>query len=54
MRSLKLSLDNVEIAEDDKMSDPDLLMSILETREALEAAQSEDEMLTIREENKGK
>lgn len=43
----------LEIGEEDAVSDPELLMSILETREALEAAQTEDEVAVIRQANLG-
>lgn len=39
--------------ETDNMSDPEMLMAILEAREVLEEAQSEEEVETLREENAG-
>jgi hypothetical protein len=39
--------------ETDNMSDPAMLMSILEARETLEEAQSEEEVEGLREENDG-
>ena len=35
------------------MTDPELLMSIMETREALEDATTEEEVAAIRDSNKG-
>lgn len=42
----------VEIEEQDKMEDPELLMEILEVREALEEASTEEEVIAIRDQNK--
>ena len=49
----QLSLENAAVQEDDKASDPDLLMDILETREALEEVSSRAEIEPIRERNRG-
>ena len=49
-----LSLRGVRIEEQDKMEDPALLMEILEVREALEEAISEEEVQQIRQQNRGK
>ena len=49
----QLSLENASVQEDDKASDPDLLMDILETREALEEISSRAEIEPIRERNRG-
>jgi molecular chaperone HscB len=43
----------VEIEEQDKMEDPEMLMEILEVRESLEEAQTEEEISVIRDQNKG-
>lgn len=43
----------VEIEEQDKMEDPELLMEILEVRESLEEAQTEEEVAAIRDQNTG-
>ncbi|KAH8919849.1 hypothetical protein BT69DRAFT_1223584 [Atractiella rhizophila] len=42
----------LEIGESDQLEDPDLLISILETREKLEAATAEEEVEEIRAENR--
>jgi len=42
----------VQIEEQDKMEDPELLMEILEVREALEEASTEEEVGAIRDQNK--
>ncbi|GJN89192.1 hypothetical protein Rhopal_002169-T1 [Rhodotorula paludigena] len=47
-----LSLHDVVIGEADPVTDPELLMTIMETREALEEAQTEDEVARIRQQNK--
>lgn len=49
----QLALEKIAIGEADSVSDPELLMSIMETREALEDASTEDEVAEIREENQG-
>ncbi|POY71713.1 hypothetical protein BMF94_5073 [Rhodotorula taiwanensis] len=49
-----LSLHDVTIGEADPVTDPDLLMTIMETREELEEAQSEDDVVRIRDCNKEK
>lgn len=49
-----LSQRGVEIEEQDKMEDPELLMEILEVRESLAEAQTEEQISSIREQNKGK
>ncbi|CAF9924846.1 MAG: hypothetical protein GOMPHAMPRED_003730 [Gomphillus americanus] len=48
-----LSLRGVEIAEDEtaKVEDPDLLMEVLDAREAIEDAQSEDDLTPIKQAN---
>lgn len=43
----------VAIAEEDKMDDPELLMEIMEVREALEDAQTQEEVDEIRQSNAG-
>jgi Fe-S protein assembly co-chaperone HscB len=43
----------VAIEEEDKMEDPELLMEIMEVRESLEDANTQEEVDTIREENRG-
>ena len=48
-----LSLRGVQIEEQDKMEDPELLMEILEVRESLEEAQTQEEVDAIRDSNKG-
>ncbi|TKA55133.1 hypothetical protein B0A53_02103 [Rhodotorula sp. CCFEE 5036] len=47
-----LSIHDVTIGEADPVTDPDLLMTIMETREELEDAQSEEDMNRIRDRNK--
>ncbi|GAA6027319.1 hypothetical protein JCM8097_002589 [Rhodosporidiobolus ruineniae] len=47
-----LSLHDVTIGEGDPVTDPELLMNIMETREALEEASTEEEVAQIREQNK--
>lgn len=49
----QLSLATVTIGETDAVTDPELLMTIMETREALDEATSEEEVQAIREQNKG-
>lgn len=49
----QLNQAGLEIGEEDAVSDPELLMSILETREALEEATTEDEVAAIRATNQG-
>ncbi|GAA5857549.1 hypothetical protein JCM8547_009335 [Rhodosporidiobolus lusitaniae] len=46
-----LSLRDVTIGEGDPVTDPELLMNIMETREALEEASTEDEVAQIRQQN---
>ncbi|KAF2835552.1 Co-chaperone Hsc20, partial [Patellaria atrata CBS 101060] len=48
-----LSLRGIDVAEDErlKVEDPELLMTVLETREEIEAAQTEDEIDAMREIN---
>ncbi|GAA6060082.1 hypothetical protein JCM10212_003043 [Sporobolomyces blumeae] len=46
-----LSLHDVVIGESDPVTDPELLMSILETREQLEEAHTEQEVTAIRDTN---
>ncbi|BGP39884.1 molecular chaperone [Rhodotorula kratochvilovae] len=47
-----LSLHDVAIGEADPVTDPELLMTIMEVREALEDARTEDEVAEIRQRNK--
>ncbi|GAA6050205.1 hypothetical protein JCM3770_000452 [Rhodotorula araucariae] len=47
-----LSLYDVTIGEADPVTNPELLMTIMETREALEDAKTEDEVADIRQRNK--
>lgn len=51
-----LSLRGIEVAEDEtaKVEDPDLLMEVLETREMIEEAQSEGELVPLKQENEGR
>ncbi|GAA5916407.1 hypothetical protein JCM8208_000907 [Rhodotorula glutinis] len=49
-----LSLHDVTIGEADPVTDPELLIAIMEVREALEEASSEDEVAQIRQRNKHK
>jgi hypothetical protein len=51
--SAQLSLYNIEVQETEAVSDQELLMEILEAREALEEAESEEEVESIRESNRG-
>ena len=48
-----LSLRGIEVAEDEtaKVEDPELLMEVLEVREAIEEAQSEEELVPLQEAN---
>lgn len=48
-----LSLRGIEVAEDEtaKVEDPELLMEVLETREAIEDAESEEDLVEMKEEN---
>ncbi|GAA6013012.1 hypothetical protein JCM10207_008413 [Rhodosporidiobolus poonsookiae] len=46
-----LSLHDVTIGEGDPVTDPELLMNIMETREALEEASTEEEVAEIRRRN---
>ncbi|KAM0755084.1 hypothetical protein T439DRAFT_322138 [Meredithblackwellia eburnea MCA 4105] len=46
-----LNLNNVEVNEEDKVTDPELLMQVMEIREQIEDAQTRDEVEQIREEN---
>ncbi|KAK4046215.1 molecular chaperone [Microbotryomycetes sp. JL201] len=46
-----LTLSGVDIAEADGVTDPELLMEIMETREALEDAETEQDVASIRETN---
>ncbi|BGP15875.1 hypothetical protein JCM10213_003696 [Rhodosporidiobolus nylandii] len=46
-----LSLHDVTIGEGDPVTDPELLMNIMETREALEEASTEEEVAEIRRQN---
>ncbi|GAA5994947.1 hypothetical protein JCM11641_006986 [Rhodosporidiobolus odoratus] len=46
-----LSLHDVTIGEGDPVTDPELLMNIMETREALEQASTEEEVAEIRRSN---
>jgi molecular chaperone HscB len=50
---VQLSLSGIEVQESDSLMDQSLLMEILEAREALEDAESEEEVESIRAENKG-
>ena len=50
----QLSLATIQVSETDSVADPALLMTIMETREALDEATTEEEVLQIREQNKGK
>ncbi|TIB77859.1 hypothetical protein E3Q23_01050 [Wallemia mellicola] len=47
-----LELNGIEIGEADSVEDPDLLMEILDLREQLEEATSEDQVRSLRETNK--
>lgn len=51
-----LSLRGIELAEDEtaKVEDPELLMEVLEAREQIEEAGSEEEIQAMREENEGR
>ncbi|KAI0838840.1 Co-chaperone Hsc20 [Hypoxylon sp. FL0890] len=51
-----LSLRGIDVANDEtgRVEDPSLLMLVLETREMIEEAQSEEELEPIREENEGR
>lgn len=45
-------MQDIEIGEADSVTDPDLLMAILETRENLEEATTQEEVDSIRQTNK--
>ncbi|SCZ99324.1 BZ3500_MvSof-1268-A1-R1_Chr3-1g05948 [Microbotryum saponariae] len=47
----QLQLSQVELGEAEAVTDPELLMAIMETREALEDAQTEEEVAQIRSDN---
>ncbi|KAM0787806.1 hypothetical protein ACM66B_003860 [Microbotryomycetes sp. NB124-2] len=47
-----LSLSGVDIGEAEGVTDPELLMEVMETREALEDADTEEDVTRIRESNK--
>ncbi|KAL7410695.1 hypothetical protein BDY24DRAFT_399037 [Mrakia frigida] len=49
-----LSLSNVEVQESDSITDQSLLMEIMEAREALDDAESEEEVESLREEHREK
>ncbi|KAK4996886.1 molecular chaperone [Elasticomyces elasticus] len=51
-----LSLRGLDVAEDEtaKVDDPDLLMEVLETRETIEEAETEDDLLPLKEINEGR
>lgn len=49
----QLEQNGVSIEEGESLEDPELLMIVMETREALEEAQSESEVDEIRKVNKG-
>lgn len=46
-----MSLNDVTIGESDPVTDPELLMSIMETRELLEEAETLDQVEQIRNQN---
>lgn len=48
-----LSLRGIEVAEDEtaKVEDPDLLMEVLETREEIEEAESEEDLVDMKAQN---
>ncbi|KAJ4287349.1 molecular chaperone [Kalmusia sp. IMI 367209] len=48
-----LSLRGIEVAEDEtaKVDDPELLMEVLETRERIEEAESEEDLVDMKQEN---
>ena len=51
-----LSLRGIEVAEDEtaKVEDPELLMEVLEMRETIEGAESEEELMPLKETNNRK
>ncbi|KAK7725063.1 molecular chaperone [Botryosphaeria dothidea] len=51
-----LQLRGIDVAEDErlKVEDPELLMEVLEARERIEEAESEEELLAMKEENEKK
>ena len=51
-----LSLRGIEVAEDEtaKVEDPELLVEVLETREAIEEAQREEDLVPLKEANERK
>ncbi|KAF2009802.1 Co-chaperone Hsc20 [Aaosphaeria arxii CBS 175.79] len=51
-----LTLRGIEVAEDEtaKVEDPELLMEVLETNERIEEAESEDDLVVLKNENEAK
>ncbi|KAF1969933.1 Co-chaperone Hsc20 [Bimuria novae-zelandiae CBS 107.79] len=49
-----LSLQGVEVGEEAKLDDAELLMEVLEARERIEEAESEEELVGLKEENEGR
>jgi hypothetical protein len=50
----QLSLQGIQISESNSQSNPDLLASVLESREELEEAATEDDVLKIKARNESK
>lgn len=48
-----LALNGVEISESESLEDPELLMEVMEIREQMEEAESEDDIEKLKVENNG-
>jgi molecular chaperone HscB len=49
-----LALNGVEVAESESLEDPELLMEVMEIREQMEEAETEDDIKKLKQENSGK
>jgi molecular chaperone HscB len=49
-----LALNGVEVAESESLEDPELLMEVMEIREQMEDAETEDDIMQLKQENNGK
>jgi DnaJ-domain-containing protein 1 len=48
-----LALNGVEVAESESLEDPELLMEVMEIREQMEEAETEDDINKLKQENSG-
>lgn len=48
-----LALNGVEVAESESLEDPELLMEVMEIREQMEEAETEDDIKKLKQENSG-